>query len=204
MPCRFLGVLSGSVLFVRCTGQLIAELFYSGDPWPPLVLHHVMSCMLGLSAVLLEARPLLCSSYMHKKTREYAKALSFLWGRGVLYLITAAFLLLRYPEVAEMVLAGCFATLGCMAIVVGGGSQRRLQGLRETLTEDEKVLREKFDQHKDEHGKVKAAKLATVCAELGSRLSHDELEHAVLTLDVRTGPGVSFSVSSLGGRSGKA
>ena len=63
--------------------------------------------------------------------------------------------------------------------------RRRLESLRGTLTEDEKVIKEKLTRFdRDGIGRVRAEDLAAICAELGSRLSHRELENAILTLDV--------------------
>lgn len=184
MPCRVAGFILGCILFFRCTSLLVVTLLLATDLWPPALMHHLLCSLLGLSTMLLEARPLLCTAHARKKTREYLKLFSFLWGRGVLNLIIAALLVLRYPEVTDLSLAGAFAALAAIDVVVGVASQRRLQALRETLTEDEKLLKDKFEAHRDASGKVQAKELAAICTELGSRLSHDELEHAILTVDV--------------------
>lgn len=184
MPCRVAGFILGCILFFRCASLLVVTLLLATDLWPPALMHHLLCSLLGLSTMLLEARPLLCTAHARKKTREYLKLFSFLWGRGVLNLIIAALLVLRYPEVTDLSLAGAFAALAAIDVVVGVASQRRLQALRETLTEDEKLLKDKFEAHRDASGKVQAKELAAICTELGSRLSHDELEHAILTVDV--------------------
>lgn len=158
--------------------------------------------MLGVAALLLEGRALLCPTALKKRSREYLKLLSFLWGRGALYLLTAAVLALRLTDPAasddtnqttptpitfislDAALAAGFALLGAADVGFGLAVQRRLHELRGHLMEDEQLIRAKFDRL-DIHrrGRVPAADLAAVCAELGSRLSHQELEGAILTLD---------------------
>lgn len=133
---------------------------------------------------------------MKKRSREYLKLLSFTWGRGLLYLLTAAILALRLTDPAtrsarvastitiDAALAAGFALLGAADVGFGLAVQKRLRELRGHLMEDEQLIRAKFnrlDIHR--RGRVPAADLAAVCAELGSRLSHQELEGAILTLD---------------------
>jgi hypothetical protein len=168
--------------FLGCVLQLMRA-----SPYPPVALAYVCVCLGGLATVLLESRAVLCSSYLRKRTAEYFKFLSFQWGRGVLYLALGLLTsMIRYPSVPQLVVGGYFLLLGAVSLLFGLWVMRRLQALRETLTEDEKVLREKFDQYDPDHeGRVNAGDLALICADLGSRLSHSELETAILTLDVR-------------------
>jgi hypothetical protein len=175
------------VLFFSSLSQLLWTGLAPENAWPPLLVYHLLSTLLGAAAVLLEARALLCSVELRKRTREYLKILTFLWGRGLLYLIGGLFLSMRYPSMADLILAGYFVALGAMGLVVGLGVRRRLQTLKGSMTEDEKVIRDKFDRFDaDGTGRVAASDVAQLCTELGSRLSHRELESAVLTLDVST------------------
>jgi hypothetical protein len=164
------------------------------------LLLHALGLLLGAAAILLEGRSLLCPTALKKRSREYLKLLSFLWGRGLLYLLTAAILALRFTDPAtrsassastlvssitiDAALAAGFALLGAADVGFGLAVQKRLRELRGHLMEDEQLIRAKFDRL-DIHrrGRVPAADLAAVCAELGSRLSHQELEGAILTLD---------------------
>lgn len=154
--------------------------------------------MLGAAALLLEGRAFLCPQSLRKRSREYLKLLSYLWGRGCLYLFTAAVLSLRLSDPSptptiDAAAAGGFALLGLLDLGFGLAAQRRLRSLRGHLMEDEQLIRAKFDRlDVDCRGRVPAADLAVLCAELGSRLSHQELEGAILCLDANRNGEVEY------------
>lgn len=106
-------------------------------------------------------------------------------------MLTAAILALRLSDepsnsssTINAAVAGGFAMLGAIDVGFGLMAQRRLNKLKGHLMEDEELIRAKFDRlDVDRRGCVPAADLAVLCAELGSRLSHQELEGAILTMD---------------------
>ena len=180
---------------------------------------------------------------MHKKTREYAKIFSFLWGRGFLYLLISSILSLRLLNPIDGVYAAFFALLGLVDIVVRKRRRRRRRRRRRSKKKKEDWVPTPPHSHHYTHpptftgrgenetpigraywhtdggrasdprqirtvstlafifsidlpthppthradferqGRIPATDLATICADLGSRLSHQELEGAILTLD---------------------
>ena len=105
--CRILGFLGGCFVFFRSTLQLLIDLA-AVTTWPPLVLHEFLSALIGLATALMECRALLCSLYIRKRTREYLKICSFLWGRGLVYIAAGAFFAIRYPALTDVVVAVYF------------------------------------------------------------------------------------------------
>lgn len=169
---------------VRGATEFLSLLFSSPELYPALLLR-AYDTILGVVVVLLECRSFLCTLRTRKKTAELAKALTYLAGRGVLYAFIGGLLALQYPEVVDLTMAAYMSCLGFMSVLFGLSAQRRLAHLSTTMTEDEKIFKEKFDKYDEEGlGTVSTAQVATICAELGSRLSHHELEAAVLSLDV--------------------
>lgn len=199
---RALGVLGGALLVAHHIfgfGHTLALQHNTASP-PSTgaelfrrLLFHALGALLGLAALLLEGRAVLCPTALRKRSREYLKLLSYVWGRGCFYLLTAAVLGLGLSDdddptttssTLDVAAAAGFALLGLVDVVFGRAAQRRLQELRGHLMEDEQLIRAKFDRlDVDGRNRVPAADLAVVCAELGSRLSHQELEGAILTLD---------------------
>lgn len=164
--------------------QFLGVLFTSPDSYPALLLR-AYETGFGMLIVVLELRTLMCTLKTRKRTADLVKALSYLAGRGALNLFVAGLLALHYPRMVDLTLAAYLACLGCMSLCFGFSAHRRLAYLSHSMTEDEKIFKEKFDKYDEEGlGKVSTAQVATICAELGSRLSHRELETAVLSLDV--------------------
>lgn len=206
---------------------------------PLLVLHQSLSLFLSLATILLECRSVLCSLHMHKKTREYFKFLSYLWGRGLLYLFTGAILSLRFlpfsptssspfssssspppfppTTLVDMLSSLYFTLLGLFLLLLSLHYHRRLSSSSSssssyslsssspslppsllphtipTIDDPLLLLRSKFARADIySQGKIPSTDLATICAELGSRLSHQELEGAILTLDANRNGEVAY------------
>lgn len=199
---RFLGFLGGAFLLFHHAYSFghtahrrgVHASMSVGDGLGAL-LFHALAALSGIAVLLLEGRACLCPVSLKKRSREYVKLLSYLWGRGCFYLLIAAILAVRLsddasggsttaPPTVNAAAAGAFALLGTVDVCFGLMAQRRLIRLKGHLMEDEELIRAKFDRlDVDRRGRVSAADLAVLCAELGSRLSHQELEGAILTLD---------------------
>ncbi|EWM23835.1 calmodulin like myosin light chain [Nannochloropsis gaditana] len=225
---KILGMIAGgTVTGHECYGLAATFSFFSSSPPPSptllllLVLHQGLCLLLGFSLLLLECRSVFCSTFLHKKTREYFKFLSYLWGRGLLYLVTGALLALRFlstptasppassllfsppsssssspplpsPTYLDSFLSLYLALLGALLLLLSLHYARRLSSTshpptllpHHTTTDPLLLLRAKFDRADIySQGKIPSTDLAMICAELGSRLSHQELETAILTLD---------------------
>jgi len=189
-----------------------------------LVLHQSLCLLLSLATILLECRSVLCSLHTHKKTREYFKFLSYLWGRGLLYLSTGAILSLRFlpsssssssssfssspsfppTTLADTLASLYFSLLGLLLLLLSLHYHHRLSTSSSpppsllphtapTIDDPLLLLRSKFARADIySQGKIPSTDLATICAELGSRLSHQELEGAILTLDANRNGEVAY------------
>jgi len=158
---------------------------------------------------------------MHKKTREYFKFLSYLWGRGLLYLFTGAILSLRFlpssfktisssspsfppTTMVDTLSSFYFTLLGLLLLLLFLHYHHRLSSSSSpapsllphtspTIDDPLLLLRSKFARADIySQGKIPSTDLATICAELGSRLSHQELEGAILTLDANRNGEVAY------------
>jgi len=176
---------------VRSAAQLPRILFtsqyYSSNALPAFLLSRLYEIAFGILVVALECKPVFCSFRTRKVAATLLKALTYLVGRGVLYIFLGTLLCMHYPNVVDLGLASYMIVVGSGCVLFGWTTQKKLATLSHTMTEDEKCFKEKFDKYDEEkNGTVTSAHVVTICEELGSRLSHHELEAAVLSLDVST------------------
>lgn len=185
---KILGLIaSGAMVVVGTLGLLWG--FFGGSLYASLV--YIFVVFFGIVGVILEMKKSLLNAMQLQTLREEAHFLFLPTGRSVFYVFTGLFLLTQ---------SGCLVFLdGLFAIFVGATiylSSRNaiaaLAALRYAASNEE-ALRKKFIEFdEDGSGTLSTAELAQLCANLGSNLSHNELEAALFVLDANGDGQVSF------------
>lgn len=147
---------------------------------------NVWIMIFGLLIAVSEARVTVCSSYLRRIVEEWLPLLRSTSGRawflffvGTLALaqwnVNGSQLLNIISGIVLEVLAVAYTVVACLAA-------RRLAEVREKLTGPE--VEERFDEFDvDGSGALDSVEFADLCKELGTALSHAELEAALVTLD---------------------
>ena len=120
---------------------------------------------------------------VRKVVMAEARVLTTLTGRSGFYFVLSTLLLAQQATLLDLLIGlyGLFLSIGMF--VMGRQAAGKLKHLRSSMT-DEAELRAKFAQFDtDRDGRLSSAELATLCADLGSMLSHAELEGAIKLLD---------------------
>lgn len=119
---------------------------------------------------------------VRKKVQTEARVLTTLTGRSGFYFIIAT-LLLAQSGTTDLLIGLYTFGLSIAMFVVGRQAATKLADLRSSMT-NEAELRAKFSHYDtDRDSKLSSAELANLCSELGSMLTHHELEGALQLLD---------------------
>jgi hypothetical protein len=132
-----------------------------------------------------------CTDRWQKDLHEYAKFLSFTWGRGLFYTFAGS-LMLGQGGLLDVIVGGFVTFVGITSIIAGKSASMKLTDMRRTLG-SESAVRAKFEEmDKDDSGGLESSELAMLCASLGSPLDHHELAAALTLLDSNSDGEISF------------
>jgi len=123
---------------------------------------------------------------MFKKVRatltEYAKFLTFTWGRGLFYMFAGSLMVSQF-NLFDMAIGGWMVFTGFTSVVVGASTANKLTDLKKSMA-SESFVNGKFDEmDADSSGYLESKELAALCQALGSSLDHNELEAALTLMD---------------------
>jgi len=137
----------------------------------------------GLLIFVLEGKRYAFTLKFQKIVHEYAKFLSYTWGRGLFYMFAGS-LMFSQVNMMDMLVGGYMVFIGATSVVVGRHTASKLTDLKHTMG-SEKVVKAKFNEmDKDGNGSLDSRELAALCASLGSPLDHNELCASISVMDI--------------------
>ena len=163
--------------------------FFSFSPLQMMI--EVYCGIFGLLTIILEGRKYSITHSFHAYIRDYAKFLTFTWGRGIFYCFSGS-LMFSQVTMIDMLIGGYMIVVGLTSIIVGRHTASKLTSLRHSLS-SEKVVKQKFQEmDKDGSGYLDSAELANLCASLGSPLDHNELCASLQVIDADKNGQISY------------
>jgi len=146
---------------------------------------YIYTLLFGVLICILEGQFIKKESLNSIRTAilEGLPILKYLWGRGVLYMLSGS---LQLSHISSMnVLSGAFLIgVGFLFVVIGINTRRRLRKLKKSL-KDEKVLKRQFNRFdRDGDGVLDMDEFGAFVANLtGDDMDEDELEGTFGVID---------------------
>eukprot|EP01041_Mallomonas_annulata_P005298 gene5298-10596_t len=149
---------------------------------PLMAILNLYLIIFGLVLVILEYKEKTLSKRFQDIIRTEALFLYRPYGRGAFYTFCGTILVCKGGIISFFI--GIFVSgLGIVLFLAGRQAIATLESYRGTLF-DEKTISAKFNEfNKDKSGSLDSSELAKLCVALGSPLTYDQLEAAVLLLD---------------------
>lgn len=144
----------------------------------------VYTCCFGALGVLLEYKDTLLPQSFTETIRREALFLYRPYGRAMFYFFVGVLVISQNALFSLSFMVGLYvAAVGAIVFVSSRGAYQAMTSLRaQGLGEGE--IRTKFNQaDKDKNGTLDTSELARLCSDLGTTLSRNELESALVTLD---------------------
>lgn len=177
MSFRMLALCGGGTMAVLGFLGVISSLL---NPFSAVVSLYFL--FFGCVIVMLEAK----NKFYPEKIRTIVvaefKFLMYLNGRGAFYVFVGT-LLMSQSSFIESLLGLYMVIVGCIMIGVGSHANNKLSAMKSHITDEAAVISAFNSADKDQNGFLTATELAELCKTLGSELSTNELEAAVLCLD---------------------
>jgi hypothetical protein len=132
-----------------------------------------------------EAKSKVFAKSLRQKLDHYARGLSLIMGRGVFYLYVGGLLSSLSSTINDTYgfCAGFFLFLvGFLYIYTGRLAKMKLKTLRDNMKNEEQ-LKKKFDEFAHGDNRLDIRELGQLCVDLGTMLSDQELEAALMMLD---------------------
>jgi len=148
----------------------------------------------GLCIMATEAKSQVFAKSLRRKLDTYARALSLVMGRGAFYIYVGALLSSLSSTINDTFgfCAGFFLFLiGLLYIYTGRVTRQKLKALRDNM-KNEQELKRKFDEFAHGDQKLDIKELGQLCIDLGTLLSDQELEAALMMLDSNRNGTVEF------------
>ena len=142
----------------------------------------IYSMALGVIMILLESKQLNLPQKYLDRLYHYALFLKYVWGRGILYLITGSLHLLLQGSILDYIVGGLIVLVGVVYIIVGKMATKKLKDLRKSLHSDSQ-LKNKFMAVDTTNKGLTLDQFKILSDQLGLDLNHREAEVIFIHLD---------------------
>ncbi|GAB5036608.1 golgi apparatus membrane protein tvp15 [Nannochloropsis oceanica] len=183
LPLKTIGFFTGMALTIIACLTFASKLL---DLNVVGAINQVWLAIFGLTMMLLEAST--STNFVSKKVsrwlNENMKILTYMTGRGLFYCFLGTIELGFWFSTLHLVIGIILCVLGVVTIFVGFALGMKLRSIRRDLAREDDARKTFQDFDEDQDGRLSTSELARLCHSLGSKLTHNELQAAVTTLDV--------------------
>ena len=178
-PVRVLALIGGvAVAFFAGTGILGALFSFQWDS----VIIEIYTFFFGLTMVILESQFVNLPENFMEKLYKYCLFLKFIWGRGVLYLITGN-LQMAQGGILNLIVGLYVMFVGILYIFVGRSAAKKLSDMKHSIF-SEAALQAKFkNADKDKSGAISMEEFHELVKGLDLDMTKREIEGIFFHLD---------------------
>ena len=176
---RLMALLSATALILSSALGLLGAIF-SFNISETII--EIYSVALGVIMILLESKQLNLPQKYLDRLYHYALFLKYVWGRGILYLITGSLHLLLQGSILDYIVGGLIVLVGVVYIIVGKMATKKLKDLRKSLHSDSQ-LKNKFMAVDTTNKGLTLDQFKILSDQLGLDLNHREAEVIFIHLD---------------------
>ncbi len=179
MTFRVMALCGGVAMVFQCVMGSLGK-FLSFSPLQALI--EVYCGIFGLMTIVLEGQNWKFLTKFRLYLDEYAKFLTYTWGRGIFYVFSGSLMVSQF-NLFDMAIGGWMVFVGLTSIAVGQHTANKLTDLKKTLGSEDYVKKKFKEMDKDGSGNLDSTELAALCKSLGSELDHNELVAAIGAMD---------------------
>jgi len=151
---------------------------------PLMAILNVYLIIFGVILIVLEYKEKTFTKRFCDIIRKEALFLSRPYGRGAFYTFCGTLLVCKGGLFSFSFIIGLFISgLGICIFVVSRRATLALEAHRADMTDEEAVRAKFYEFDKDKSGALDSPELAKLCQSLGSPLTYNQLESALLLLD---------------------
>ena len=151
---------------------------------PSNLVMDVYVCCFGVLLIVLEYKDMLLPQSMMDTIRREALFLSRPYGRALFYIFVGIMVISQNALLSLSFMVGLYvASVGVIIFVSSRGASQAMAAIRANGLGEAEIKNRFVDADKDKNGTLDTAELASLCQTLGTTLSRNELESALVTLD---------------------
>jgi len=136
--------------------------------------------LFGAIVILIESPGDMCSYKAKEFVHNYLKFLSFLWGRAIFYFYIG---LSMFSTGTDFIMGLYMFLVGLLYLAVAFATSGKLDDLKNALGDKERI-KEKYIEFAGTNQLMDDKEFCMFCAHFGISLNHNELEAAILNIDV--------------------